>query len=497
MKKVSILLAIVLVASLVSVAMAGGPRTTGFQIQNLDTAPVDVTVYYYNLNGTVQCQEGPHNIPVGGSKAFYQGAGSPTSDCIGNDGSLTSWQGSVVIESTGPIAVIANIAEPLPNYASGAYVGTPDSKVGNPLILPGIFSSSVYGFTCDFAIQNAGAKDTVVDIEFYGSVNGTPPSTLGKTLADVPIKAYSSYYYDMATDTDLPANWMGVAIATSQDGAPLAGTINQKPAGGNVPGALLTFDAVAVDKIPASADSSLPGLMKNYYNYWTGVQVIASANGTTGNILIYEPGGTLVHTEPFTLNQWESKALFVKDLTALSNNVLYYGTVDFTTGSGTSIVSQRDFPGAVAMTYSGIYADGTTANLSLPFVARNYWGVSTGFVVKNDGAAGPVDIHFIGTPGSGSIDFDITGYTLGAGASVNLFQWPPGCAADSACPAQNLTGCTPAFCGSTPASYPDHWIGSVTVVGTAGMKLSAIVNERGYELGNIGDVGQVYNGFNY
>ncbi len=494
MKKVSILLAIVLVASLVSLAMAAGPRTTGFQIQNLDTAAVDVTVYYYNLDGSIQCQEGPHTIPVGGSKSFYQGAGSPISDCIGNDGSLSSWQGSVVIEATGPIAVIANIVERT-EYASGAYVGTPDSKVGNPLILPGIFSSSVYGFTGDFAVQNAGAADTVVDIQFYGSVNGVPPSTLGKTLSNVPIKAHSSYYYDMATDTDLPANWMGVAIVTSQDGAPLAGTINQKPVGGAA-GALLTFDGVAVDKIPANADSSLPGLMKNYYSYWTGVQVIASANGTTGNILIYAPGGTLVHTEPFSLNQWESKALFVKDL-ALNDNVLYYGTVDFTAGSGTSIVSQRDMPGYVAMTYSGIYADGTTPNLSLPFIARNYWGVSTGFAVKNDGDGGYITIQFRGTPGTGSGDFDINNYYLGTGESVNLFQWPPGCAADPACPAQNLTGCTTAQCGSIPASYPDRWTGSVTVIGETGMQLSAIVNERGYELGNIGDVGQVYNGFNY
>jgi hypothetical protein len=151
----------------------------------------------------------------------------------------------------------------------------------------------------------------------------------------------------------------------------------------------------------------------------------------------------------------------------------------------------------VAMTYSGIYADGTTENLSLPFVARNYWGVSTGFAVKNDGAAGTVDIYFEGSPGSGSADFAIMGQALGAGESVNLFQWKPGCDADPACPAQDLQGCSDAFCGTVPASYTENWTGSVRVEGSAGMLLSSIVNERGYELGGIGDVGQVYNGFNY
>jgi len=204
MKKLSILLAIVLVASLVSFAMASGPRTTGFQIQNLDTAAVDVTVFYYNTDGTLQCSE-MANLGVGESISYYQGAGSPISDCIGSDAGLTSWEGSVVIEATGPIAVIANIVEGT-DYASGAYVGTPDTKVGDPLILPGIFGPSVYGFTGDFAVQNASAADTVVDIYFYGSADGAPPSALTKTISDQTIKAYSSFYHDMETETGFPAN---------------------------------------------------------------------------------------------------------------------------------------------------------------------------------------------------------------------------------------------------------------------------------------------------
>jgi hypothetical protein len=493
MKKLSILLAVVLVASLVSFAMASGPRTTGFQIQNLDTAAVDVTVFYYNTDGTLQCSE-TANLGVGESISYYQGAGSPISDCIGNDAGLTEWEGSVVIEATGPIAVIANIVEGT-EYASGAYVGTPDTKVGDPLILPGVFGPNVYGFTGDFAVQNASAADTTVDIYFYGSTDGAPPSALTKQYDDLPIKAYSSFYWDMETETGFPANWIGVAIVDSDDDAPLAGTVNQKPVGGAA-GALLTFDAVASDKIPASPDSSLPGLMHDYFDYWTGVQVIAAEDGTTGNFNVYEPGNaTPVHTESFSLDAWESLASFGTDW-ALDADVLYFGEVVFTAGSGASIVSQRDMAGAVAMTYSGIFADGTTENLSLPFVARNYWGVSTGFAVKNDGLAGSIDIYFEGTPGSGSVDFAIMDHALGAGESVNLFQWPPGCTPPE-CPTQDLSGCTAAFCGSVPASYAQHWTGSVRVEGDTGMLLSSIVNERGYELGGIGDVGQVYNGFNY
>jgi hypothetical protein len=43
----------------------------------------------------------------------------------------------------------------------------------------------------------------------------------------------------------------------------------------------------------------------------------------------------------------------------------------------------------------------------------------------------------------------------------------------------------------------EKWTGSVRVVGTDGMWLSSIVNERGYEVPVAGDIGQVYNAFNY
>jgi hypothetical protein len=499
MRKLGVLMAVVLVASLVSVALASGPRNTGFQVQNLGVNPAEVTIYFYNTDGTVQCTEGPHVIPVGGSKSFFQGwETSPIADCIGLDTSLVSWLGSAVIQSTEPAAVIANIREET-EYATGAYVGTPDTRVGHPLILPGLFGSDTYGFTSDLVVQNTGVASTTVDIEFWGSVDGMPPSVLSKSIEDVVIPAQASYFYDVEDDTELPANWIGVGVAISENGNPLAGTVNQRPAGGAA-GALFTFDAVAADTIPDDPDSSLPGLMKNYYDYWTGVQVIAVEDATAGDILIYEPGNpTPVYSETFSLNQWESQALFVNEIPGLVDDVLYFGNVDFAAGRGASIGSQRDFPGTSGLGYSGIFASGTTPNLSLPFVARNFWGVSTGFAVKNDGAAGTIDIFFEGTPGTGSGDYLIDDYALGSGESLNLFQWPPGCDAEPSCAAvhPNLDGCDAASCGAYPATYTEKWTGSVRVVGSEGLWLSSIVNERGYEVPVAGDIGQVYNAFNY
>jgi hypothetical protein len=94
------------------------------------------------------------------------------------------------------------------------------------------------------------------------------------------------------------------------------------------------------------------------------------------------------------------------------------------------------------------------------------------------------------------MDTAILDYALGAGEIVSLSQWPPGCDADPACLDHYLYNCW-GSCGSVPAPYPERWVGSVVVEGSAFMRLSAIVNERGYELGAIGDVGQAYNGFNW
>ncbi|MBN1658748.1 MAG: hypothetical protein JXA93_10120 [Anaerolineae bacterium] len=491
MKKVSVLIALVLVVGLAASAMASGPRTTGFQVQNLSaTADADVTIFYYRTDGTIECTD-TATIPTGGSQSWYQGdAAAGGNSCISTLSG--SWIGSVVIESTEPVAVIANIAES-GDYAAGAYVGSGQAQIGMPLILPAIMDGGgFHGFTTDFAIQNAGGGTATCDIEFWGEVSGA----VDKTIPGVSIEAGASYYRDQELDGDnLPGdNWLGVVVADCNQ--PMAGTINQKPLA-DAAGALLTYDAVAVDKIPATGDVLLPVIMWDFFNYWTGVQVVATQANTSGVIHVYDDTGAEVDTEPFgPLGQYGSFTLlpnWTGGTFVGAVDELYSAVVEFTAGGGTAMVNQRDKPGVVGMTYSGLFEANATINLSIPFAANNYYGVSTGFQVVNTGAAGDITVYFEGTPGTGSVDTQVGPINLATGAALPLQQFQTG-GNDPV-----LSGCT--TCGSYPPFLnAEHWTGSIRVEGDAGMMLSAIVNERGYSqtaAGIVGDVGQVYNAFNY
>lgn len=485
MKKLSMLLLVAIMVALPVAAMASGPRTTGFQIQNLGTAEASVTITYYNTDGSVACTD-TNTIAIGSSINYYQGAEPAGNSCISDASFGDSWQGSVVIESTEPVAVITNIAEST-NYASGAYVGTSGTLVGAPLILPAIMGGSgFYGFTTDFAIQNAGAAAATCTLNFVNATTGVTD----KTVPGIGVEPGASYYRDQeASDADLGTNWLGVVVADCDQ--PMAGTINQKRLA-SAAGALLTYDAVASDKIPAGSDVSLPVLMWDFFSYWTGVQVVATAADTSGTVYIYDSGGTEVLAQPFgPLGLYGSYTVLPNTFGGTFAGVadeLYSGKVVFSAGSGTAMVNQRDMAGGVGMTYSGIFADSLTNNISVPFAANNYFGVSTGFQVVNSGAAGSITVTFSPNPAypGQNTPAPVT-IALAAGEAVPFQQFLVG-GNDPL-----LTGCT--TCGSYGGA--DHWIGSITVAGDAGMSLSAIVNERGFALPVAGDVGMVYNAFNY
>lgn len=493
MKKLSILFVFVLVVSLPLAAAASGPRTTGFQIQNLGTAEASVTINYYATDGTLVCSD-TVAIAIGSSKNYYQGPLSAGGNSCISDDSLygPTWQGSVVIESTEPVAVITNIAEST-NYAAGAYVGTPDTLVGDPLILPAIMGGTgFYGFTTDFAIQNAGASASTCTLYFVNGTTGATDKTV--PLAAIPVGA--SYYREQETDdTDLTSNWLGVVVADCDQ--PMAGTINQKRLA-SAAGALLTYDAVASDKIPAGSDVSLPVIMWDYFTYWTGVQIVATAANTSGTIYFYDDTGTQVFSETFgPLGLYGSHTVLPSTyggtFTGLTDE-LYSGNIVFSAGSGLAMVNQRDTAGAVGMTYGGVFADALSSNISIPFAAHNYFGVSTGFQVVNTGAAGNITVTFTPNPAyPGQNTPAPVVIALASGGAVPLQQFLSG-GNDPL-----LTGCahSSAAGGCGTRGDTNHWIGSITVVGDAGMALSAIVNERGFDLPAIGDVGMVYNAFNY
>jgi len=250
MKKfVSITLALIMLVGIVGMASAQGTRSTAIQLVNLGSSPADITINYYNAMdassnpGQWKCADDVNDLdPLAGVEYNHSG----TTSCIASE---TSWKGSIVIESTEPIAVITNINElgasqggPNVYYAGGSYDGISDTKTAKEVILP-IIMYDYYGYNTDFAIQNAGADDASVTLKYIKSQTvPTGPGTIDtKTVGPVAIKPGASYYRDQkAQDTDLGSTWQGVIVITSDQ--PVASVVNQFP---NTQGTLLNYEGFA------------------------------------------------------------------------------------------------------------------------------------------------------------------------------------------------------------------------------------------------------------
>jgi len=477
MKKIlSLSLALVLLLSVVGVVSAQGTRSTAFQIVNLGTEDADLYIYYYDASdGMFECQDEVLGLGSFKSVQFNQAAdpSSPVASCIAGE---TSWHGSVVIESTQPVAVITNINEPAGAganvmYAGGSYGGITGPQTADEIVFPFIMHD-YYGFNTDFAVQNAGASDAEVYLDFYPTGSSTPDKTEGPFT----VKASASLYRNQKTDdTDLGATWSGVVVVRSD--MPLAGVVNENP---DAQGTILNYEGFA------SGDTNIfmPFLAKNFYGFSTAFQVVAMEDGTTGTISFYETGaGTPSATLNISLNQYESLQWNMKLDTGYTSGSIPddwsgAGIIELTGGSAVTIVNERGVTGAgynLGLTYSGMAGSGLSDNMTFPFIIKNYAGAkwNTAFQLINTGSAGGVTVYYDAAEGSG----------------FSNYNWSTTLAANEALECNQKLGA----CIASP--LPDGWVGSVRVEGDAGVALAGICNERGGT--TTGDSGLVYNGFSY
>jgi len=477
MKKIlSMSIAMILLVGVVTAAWAQGTRSTAFQIENLGTNPADMTIYYYDAStGNQTCTDTVSALGSFKSVQFNQAAacGSTGASCICGQ---TTWRGSVVIESTEPIAVVTNISEPTPAnvlYAGGAYGGIPDTRTATEIVLP-LVMYEYYGYNTDFAIQNAGGSDATINLDFYP----TGSTTSVKTEGPFTVKPGASYYRNQKTDdTDLTAPWSGVVVVRSDQ--PVAGVVNENP---NAQGTLLNYEGFA------SGDSQIymPFLAKNYYNFSTAFQVVALANGTAGTISFYQtgesaPDATLaINLNKYGSLQWNMKTDTAYTTGSIPDGWSGAGVINLTSGSAVAIVNERGQTGAgynLGLTYSGMNNSLLKGKMAFPFIIKNYAGAkwNTAFQIVNvGGAAGAVTVYYDALDGSGFSSYTWTSPSLNPNQSLECNQ--------------KLGACI----GSP---LPDGWVGSVRVEGASGVVLAGICNERGGT--TTGDSGLVYNGFPY
>jgi hypothetical protein len=494
-KLLSITLALIMLLGVVSMASAQGTRSTAIQLVNLGTSPADIVINYYNAMdassqpGELKCSDNVDDLaPLAGVEYNHSG----TTSCIASE---TSWKGSIVIESTEPIAVITNINElgqsqggPNVYYAGGSYDGIADTKTAGEVVLP-IIMYDYYTYNTDFAVQNAGADDAQVTLKYIKSTTvPTGPGTVDtKTEGPFTVKPGASLYRDQkADDSDLGSTWQGVVIVESTQ--PVAAVVNQYP---NTQGTLLNYEGFA-----AGDDTIyMPFMAREYFGFSTFLSVVAMEDGTAGTVEFFElgkatPDATLnVSLDEYEVLGWNQKTDTAYDTGSIPVGWGGAAVVKLTSGSAVAVVNERGESKQghkLGLTYSGMNGNAIKSKMVFPYIIRKYakfkW--NTSFQIMNTGAKGKVTVKYNPLAGTSFSAYTWTSGDLDPNQALECNQLlDPNSCVDT----------DPGTAGNQP--LPDGWVGSVVVEGEAGVVLAGICNVRNPTVAQ--DNGLSYNGFPY
>lgn len=351
--------------------------TVGFQVQNLGTATANITITYYNQDGSVAATQ-VDTIAPGTSKTYY-GATMNVPD---------GFNGSVVVTSDQPVVAIANQLTADPTMA-GSYIGVTAgaTEVNLPLVMRenNLWNTAI-------SVQNAGTADANVTLNFYSG------ATVVDTITDT-IPPGASHRYDQSTQTNLGAPFVGSAVVTSDQ--PVAAEVNETD------GAIL----MSYTGFPAGATTIYAPLIMTDNNGWyTGLQV-QNIGASTANVEL-KVDGTVVWTG--TIAPDASETFY--PVPGTSAGFVGSATVECTNGQPlVGIVNELHSPSGQGMSYTCFV--GGTDSVFAPLIMTDNSGWYTGLQVQNIGAsAANVELKVDGT-------LVWTG-TIGSGLSETFYPVP-------------------------------------------------------------------------
>jgi hypothetical protein len=440
---------LLLVAALVAVlaipmmasAQSGGPYTSGFQLQNLSGSTANISISYYNQNGT--------------------SGGGPVADTINANSSKTyfpltavasGFNGSAVVSSDQPLAAITNVltSDMLGGASySGATAGA--TTVNLPLIMKQNFNYSTW-----FNIQNAGSSAADITVAFSGQ------PTCNQTATIQPGAAAT---FDQLTHSCLPAGYVGAATVTNAStNQPLVAVVMEILSGGK---SLLAYNGFT--SAEASNTPVMPLVSTGWFGSFTGIQIQNTGGSATDVTVSYTPsagfpGAACTDTKNIPANS--SVSFFVPAGTCGAS---FVGAAKVSANTASqalvAIVNQINTGNATSSAYAGINPGQGSSNVSLPLIMDRNFGYFTGIAVANVGASA-TDIN---------CTFTGTGYTASATGVA------PGAALTNVQLNQIASG----------------YVGSATCTATGGdAKIAGIVNELATGASS-DDKMLTYNGANY
>lgn len=463
MKKLAILVMLTLVIAAPAYAQLSDTDNSTFSIQNLGGADATIDVTFYEEDGT---SWHPDPVLVGVSNPFTLGPGAKQDIYMPAVPTLPDGRYSVVIESTEPVAVVANLLgenTTHTTYYNGSYSGM-DAGAGT-IYFPST-QYEFYNWNSLMSVQNTTPDPITADLYIYDGA-GVQAAHQQQTLP-----AFSSYHWDLETGgagLGLTAGLNGSAKVVCSGNC--VGTDNQTAAGGYTQ----SYNAF----IGGAQTLYAPSLYTDFYTWGASLKVqnIGAGDTTVGVTYVVEGGATctppnqtvhpnqaLTHYLPTDWATWGC------DVSAPATNKIIGAVVTSSAEDVVAVVNAAN-PAKQAQTYNAF--DAGTGTVGLPVVMNQFYGWDTSVVCQN------LDNTLAAT---------VT-YSYSGGVGCPAGPVYPGCTL-TLNPQEAKPIYQPADLDGTTGGY------GMTVTAT-GAPVACIVNEThpGNQAAGTGDWSMSYNGF--
>lgn len=359
------------------------PFSTGFQIQNLSGTTANVSISFYPEGS------GTPLAPV----STTVGANSSTTYATLPSAVSSGFSGSAVISSDQKVAAIVNVVSPDLSLSFGGAAYTGFSSGAKTVSLPLLFKA-YFSFNTFFNIQNVSSTNaTNVRVTYSGGGLGAPVNA-----GPFSIPAGSAMRFDQATNANLPANFNGSAVVTSDQD--VAVTVIEVG-----PTTMLGYNGFTA----GSTDVAFPLINANNFGYTTGISLQNTGGSSTNVTVTYTPSsaGTAC-TETKTIPS-QGTAFFAINAFRISeagencaNGATFVGSARVTTNSASmplvGIVNQLNQTTNKGGSYDAFNPANATGVVVFPLIQDRFFGYFTGISIVNVGSvATPLTCTFSGS----------------------------------------------------------------------------------------------------
>lgn len=383
MKKSLGVLALVAVMLAVTVAGAGafpaGDWVSGVTVANLSATDTGVWISFRNPDGTEALGFDGGTIAGNGAKTWYLPSHVP--------GLPDPFLGSAIVEAEQPIAATVNTQ--LPSGSNPMRVGT---SVGESTPAPTMYATQLMreysGWNSYCAVQNTGVDAASVTAYYYNAA-GAEVDTDTQSIA-----GSASYIFDQSIDTELTAGQQYSAKFVSDVDHPLAVVCNFYNSGASAD----TSQFHSYNGMAQGAEVLyVPRVVKDYYNYQSGLKVQNVGTEALTVEVVYSFGGnTYTQTSP-SIGSGQSWGPYMGDEGQLP------GSMAGVIGSGSAVISvvspnankaiiatvnedNRVDPAGRGVTYRAALGADATETLIFPQVVSEYYGYSSGIQIAKTSA---------------------------------------------------------------------------------------------------------------